>query len=85
MPVDTRSLYFVGAVLEELHLVICLCSEEVSRSAIDKRGRSIAVHEYQRFCKHQRDPTSPRATPKYTRERIEDGSAGSFACDGFVL
>lgn len=85
MPVDTRSSYFVGAVLEELHLVICLCSEEVSRSVISRRGRSIAVHEHQRSCKNQQDPTKQRLLRKYIRKGVEDSSAGSFACDGFIL
>lgn len=85
MPVGIRSSYFVGAVLEVLHLVLYLCSEEASRSAIDKRGRSTAVHEYQRSCKIQRGHTKRTAPQRHVRERIENSSAGSFARDWFVV
>lgn len=57
VPVGTQLSYFVGAVPEVLHLVIYLCSEEASRSAIDRRGRSISAHEYQQSCENQRDHT----------------------------
>ena len=60
VPIGTRSSYFVDAVPGVLHLVIYLCSEEASRSATDKRGRSTAVHECQRSCENQRDHTEQR-------------------------